>query len=65
MAVTLAANNKENQHKMENVRDTQISKIKPKNLERRSKSDKFDSTLDERQRTYETHKPQPRFSEYR
>jgi hypothetical protein len=44
----------------------QILEIKGRNLERYPKpSDKFDSTLEERERTYELHKPEPRFTEYR
>lgn len=43
----------------------QIIDIKAKNLERPSKKEKYDSTLEERERTYEVRKPEPRFSEYR
>ncbi len=39
--------------------------IKSKNLEKLSKNDKFDSTLDERERTYSANKAEPRFTEYR
>jgi hypothetical protein len=45
--------------------NSQTVMIKPHNLERLSKRDKYDSTLDERERTYSTHKPEPRFTEYR
>lgn len=48
------------------VRNSQIDKISGRNLERITRSsDKFDSTIDERERTYQTRKPEPRFSEYR
>jgi hypothetical protein len=47
------------------IKNDQITKIKAKNLERLSKSDKFDSTLDERERTYQPSKAEPRFTEYR
>lgn len=43
----------------------QIINIKPQSLERPSKKEKYDSTIEERERTYETRKPEPRFSEYR
>jgi len=39
--------------------------IKPHNLEKLSKREKYDSTLDERDRTYSTQKAEPRFNEYR
>lgn len=48
------------------VRNTQITKITGKDLERLPReSDRFDSTIDERERTYQTRKPEPRFTEYR
>lgn len=43
----------------------QIINIQAKNLERPSKKEKYDSTVEERDRTYETRKPEPRFNEYR
>ncbi len=43
----------------------QSVKITPKDLEKPAKSEKYDSTLDERDRTYSTQKAEPRFSEYR
>jgi len=39
--------------------------IKAHNLEKLSKREKYDSTLDERDRTYSTHKAEPRLTEYR
>ena len=47
-------------------RNVQTIKIKAKDLDRPYvHSDRFDSTLDERSRTYDLHKPEPRFTEYR
>ena len=43
----------------------QTVKIKAKDLEKPAKTEKYDSTLDERDRTYSTRKAEPRFSEYR
>ena len=43
----------------------QIIDIKAQNLERPSKKEKYDSTIEERERTYEARKPEPRFGEYR
>jgi hypothetical protein len=43
----------------------QIINIKAQNLERPSKKEKYDSTIEERDRAYETRKPEPRFGEYR
>lgn len=43
----------------------QIDKITKRDLERPAKLTKFDSTIDERLRGYQTRKPEPRFSEYR
>lgn len=45
--------------------NSQTVKIKPKDLEKPSKTEKYDSTLDERDRTYSTRKAEPRFTEYR
>jgi hypothetical protein len=48
------------------LKNGQILNIKPKNLERYARpEDKFDSTLEERERTYQTRKPTPRLTEYR
>lgn len=48
------------------IQNGQIDKIGSKSLERITHSeDRFDSTIDERERTYQTRKPEPRFSEYR
>lgn len=48
------------------IKNDQILEIKPENLERLTdKSDRYDSTIDERDRTYQTRKPEPRFTEYR
>lgn len=47
------------------IKNGQITKITAKNLERLSKSTKYDSTLDERERNYESRKPEPRLTEYR
>ena len=47
------------------IRNSQTVNIKAHDLERPSKSKRFDSTIDERERTYDTHKAEPRFSEYR
>lgn len=43
----------------------QIVKINAKDLQKPAKTEKYDSTIDERERNYETRKPEPRFSEYR
>lgn len=52
--------------KQRKVRNKQIDRISAKDLERpKISSDKFDSTLDERERTYQTRKPEPRLTEYR
>ncbi len=46
--------------------NSQTVKIQSANLERATKrGERFDSTLDERERTYQARKPEPRFSEYR
>lgn len=48
------------------IENAQIDKISSRNLERITRSsDKFDSTIDERERTYQTRKPEPRLTEYR
>ncbi len=47
------------------IKNAQITKITAKNLERPSKTAKYDSTIDERQRAYESRKPEPRLTEYR
>ncbi len=48
------------------IRDNkQIIHIKAKNLQKPARSEKFDSTLDERERNYSASSPQPRFKEYR
>lgn len=48
------------------VRNEQIDRIDGHNLERITRSNKrYDSTVDERERNYQTRKPEPRFSEYR
>lgn len=49
---------------MKNVRNVQITKITGKNLERLPSREKFDSTVDERERNYQSSPPN-RFSEYR
>ena len=43
----------------------QIDKISKRNLEKPPRLTKFDSTIDERERDYESRKPEPRFTEYR
>jgi hypothetical protein len=43
----------------------QIINIKAQNLERPSKKEKYDSTIEERERTYEVTKPDSRLNEYR
>lgn len=45
--------------------NSQAVEIKSKDLEKPSRSKRFDSTLDERERTYSNQKSEPRFSEYR
>lgn len=50
---------------MKRIPNGQIVKIKSSSLEKPAKTDKFDSTFDERERTYESRKPEPRFNEYR
>lgn len=48
------------------VKNSQIDMITASDLERpKTSSDKYDSTLEERERTYESRKPEPRFNEYR
>lgn len=48
------------------VRNKQVDKINAKDLEKpKTSSNKYDSTVEERERTYETRKPEPRFTEYR
>ncbi len=48
------------------IKNDQITEIQGKDLERPYKAtSKYDSTIDERQRTYESRKPEPRLSEYR
>lgn len=47
------------------IPNAQITKVKARDFEKPAHSDKFDSTLDERERTYQARKPEPRFSEYR
>jgi len=43
----------------------QIDKINSKNLEKPARLTKYDSTIDERERTHMTRKPEPRLTEYR
>jgi len=43
----------------------QIDKITERSLQKPAKLKRFDSTIDERERTYQTSKPEPRFTEYR
>lgn len=43
----------------------QIDKITKRNLEKPAKLTKYDSTIDDRERGYESHKAEPRFTEYR
>lgn len=46
--------------------NSQTVNIKPQNLERIGRrGERFDSTLDERLRTYQCSKAEPRFNEYR
>lgn len=47
------------------IKNGQITKIKAKDLERPAPTEQFDSTLDERDRTYQPRKAEPRFGEYR
>ncbi len=47
------------------IKNGQITKIKAKDLEKPSKTTKYDSTIDERMRNYESRKPEPRLTEYR
>lgn len=47
------------------IKNDQITKIKAKNLEKPAKTTKYDSTIDERERSYESRKPEPRLTEYR
>lgn len=45
--------------------NSQITKIKASNLEKLPDREKYDSTFAERERGYESRKPEPRFTEYR
>lgn len=47
------------------IKNDQITKIEAKNLERPAKSSKYDTTIDERLKTYESRKAEPRLTEYR
>lgn len=47
------------------IKNDQITKIKAKNLERPAKASKYDTTIDERLRNYESRKAEPRLTEYR
>ena len=58
MVVTLGANRQDKRNK-------QILEISAKNLEKRSPSKRFDSTLDERERNYSPSSRDPRLTEYR
>jgi hypothetical protein len=52
-------------YKMGKVRNTQDVKISSKDLEKPAKTEKYDSTIEERSRGYPGRKAEPRFSEYR
>ena len=43
----------------------QIDKITAKDLQKPAKTEKYDSTIDERDRSAMTRKPEPRFGEFR
>jgi len=43
----------------------QIVKIKASNLQKPKKTTRYDSTVDERERTYDVSKAEPRLTEYR
>lgn len=43
----------------------QIDRITAKNLQKPAKNEKYDSTIDERDRSSMTRKPDPRIGEYR
>jgi hypothetical protein len=58
MVVTLGANKQDRRNK-------QILKLEARDLERPAKSKKYDSTLDERERTYSERSREPRLTEYR
>ena len=45
--------------------NSQTVNINEHDLEKPSKREKYDSTLDERDRTYSTQKAEPRYNEYR
>jgi hypothetical protein len=47
------------------IRNKQIDKIKSSDLERLPHREKYDSTIEERERGYEGRKPEPRLKEYR
>lgn len=45
--------------------NSQITKITARNLQKLPDREKYDSTFEERERGYESRKPEPRFGEYR
>lgn len=47
------------------IKNGQITKIKGNDLEKPAKSTRYDSTIDERLRNYESRKAEPRLTEYR
>ena len=58
MVVTLGVNRQDKRNK-------QILKITAKDLQKPARSEKFDSTLDERERNYSTASRDKRLTEYR
>lgn len=47
------------------MKNDQIVEINARSLEKPAKKTKYDSTIDDRQRTYEGRKAEPRLTEYR
>ena len=47
------------------IKNDQITKITGKDLEKPYKTTQYDTTVDERLKTYESRKPEPRLTEYR
>jgi hypothetical protein len=63
--MTTDDSNSRPEYKMAKVANKQDVKIKSKDLEKPVKTEKYDSTIEERSRGYEGRKAEPRFSEYR
>jgi len=53
-------------HRPREIKDNgQIMKIKEASLQKPRKTTRYDSTIDERERTYDVSKADPRLTEYR